>query len=106
MIDPLVEKDFFLYKFFNEYRHFYHLHQTVTQLFPRFHILLQEVIILDRLLLLYIASILSGFALAKIPLSGTMLEGIEPITTHIGVIAILIFSLLLIGKSFIALFSR
>ncbi|MFC5602513.1 hypothetical protein [Sporosarcina koreensis] len=53
---------------------------------------------MDRLILLILASILAGFALVKVPLSGTFLAGLEPITDIIGIVAILIFSLFLIYK--------
>lgn len=53
---------------------------------------------MDRLILLILASILAGFALVKVPLAGTFLAGLEPITDIIGIVAILIFSLFLIYK--------
>ena len=45
---------------------------------------------------LFLATIISGFALIRIPLADTFLASIEPVTTVIGVLAILIFSLVLI----------
>lgn len=61
---------------------------------------------MDRLILLMLASILAGFALVKVPLSGTFLAGLEPITDIIGILAILIFSLLLIYKGLMALLGK
>lgn len=61
---------------------------------------------MDRLILLILASILAGFALVKVPLSGTFLAGLEPITDIIGIVAILIFSLFLIYKGLMALLGK
>jgi len=61
---------------------------------------------MDRLIFLMLASILAGFALVKVPLSGTFLAGLEPITDIIGVIAILIFSLFLIFKGLMGLLGK
>ncbi|MCZ8535731.1 hypothetical protein M9R32_00840 [Paenisporosarcina quisquiliarum] len=61
---------------------------------------------MDRFILLMLASILAGFALLKVPLSGTFLAGLEPITNVIGVLAIVIFSLFLIFKGVMALLGK
>lgn len=61
---------------------------------------------MDRLILLMLASILAGFALIKVPLSGTFLAGLEPITDIIGIVAILIFSLFLIFKGLMGLLGK
>ncbi|MGB3260068.1 hypothetical protein [Paenisporosarcina sp.] len=61
---------------------------------------------MDRFILLMLASILAGFALLKVPLSGTFLSGLEPITNVIGVLAIVIFSLFLIFKGVMALLGK
>jgi hypothetical protein len=53
-----------------------------------------------------LASILAGFALLKVPLTGTFLSGLEPITNLIGILAIVIFSLLLIFKGLMALLGK
>jgi len=61
---------------------------------------------MDRFILLMLASILAGFALLKVPLSGTFLSGLEPVTNIIGVLAIVIFSLFLIFKGVMALLGK
>ncbi|MGN7387451.1 MULTISPECIES: hypothetical protein [Bacteria] len=61
---------------------------------------------MDRLILLILATILAGFALVKVPLAGTFLAGLEPITDIIGIVAILIFSLFLIYKGLMALLGK
>lgn len=61
---------------------------------------------MDRFILLMIACILAGFALLKVPLAGTFLAGIEQITNVIGILAILIFSLILIFKGIMALLGK
>ncbi|MGE6489893.1 hypothetical protein [Paenisporosarcina sp. NPDC076898] len=61
---------------------------------------------MDRFILLMLASILAGFALLKVPLSGTFLSGLEPVTNVIGVLAIVIFSLFLIFKGVMALLGK
>ncbi|HZH59406.1 MAG TPA: hypothetical protein VEY70_07500 [Metabacillus sp.] len=55
---------------------------------------------------LFLATIFSGFALIRIPLEDTFLASIEPVTTIIGVLAILIFSLVLIYYGIRNLFSK
>ncbi|MFU8689971.1 hypothetical protein ABER02_04170 [Rossellomorea marisflavi] len=60
---------------------------------------------MDRFIPLMLASILAGFALLKLPLSGTFLEGISPVTDIIGIITILLSSLFLIYKGLRALFT-
>ena len=61
---------------------------------------------MDRFILLMLASILAGFALLKVPLAGTFLSSLEPITTLIGVLAIVIFSLVLLFKGLMALLGK
>ena len=61
---------------------------------------------MDRFILLMLASILAGFALLKVPLSGTFLSGLEPVTNVIGILAIVIFSLFLIFKGVMALLGK
>jgi len=61
---------------------------------------------MDRFILLMLASILAGFALLKVPLAGTFLSGLQPITNIIGILAIVIFSLVLIFKGIMALVSK
>lgn len=57
---------------------------------------------MERILLM-LASILAGFALLKVPVAGTFLGSLAPVTTLIGILAILIFSLFLIYKGLMAL---
>jgi len=61
---------------------------------------------MDRFILLMLASILAGFALLKVPLSGTFLDVLEPISSLIGILAIIIFSLVLIYKGLMALLGK
>jgi hypothetical protein len=61
---------------------------------------------MDRFILLMLASILAGFVLLKVPLSGTFLAGLEPITNLIGILAILIFSFVLVYKGLMALLGK
>ena len=61
---------------------------------------------MDRYILLMLASIFAGFALVKVPLSGTFIAGLEPISNIIGILAIVIFSLALIYKGLMALFGK
>jgi hypothetical protein len=61
---------------------------------------------MDRFILLMLASILAGFALLKVPLTGTFLSGLEPITNLIGILAIVIFSLFLIFKGLMGLLGK
>lgn len=61
---------------------------------------------MDWLILLMLASILAGFALLKVPLAGTFLSGLEPIINLIGILAIVIFSLVLIFKGLMALLGK
>lgn len=61
---------------------------------------------MDRYILLMLAGILAGFALLKVPLAGTFLASITPITTLIGILAIVVFSLILIYKALMAILHR
>ena len=61
---------------------------------------------MDRLIFLMLASILAGFALIRVPIEGTFLAGIEPITTTVGILAILVFSLFLIYKGLMAFLGK
>jgi hypothetical protein len=53
-----------------------------------------------------LAGILAGFALIKVPLAGTFLASLSPITTLIGILAIVVFSLFLIFKGLMALLGK
>ncbi|WRP07791.1 hypothetical protein U9J35_06370 [Rossellomorea aquimaris] len=61
---------------------------------------------MDRFILLLVAGILSGFALLKVPLEGTFLASITPVTDVIGILAILIFSLFLIYKGILEILGK
>ncbi|MED1203476.1 hypothetical protein [Heyndrickxia acidicola] len=61
---------------------------------------------MDRFILLMLAGILAGFALLKVPLAGTFLKSLEPITTVIGLLAIVLFSVVLIFNGVMALLGK
>jgi hypothetical protein len=61
---------------------------------------------MDNRIFLFLATILAGFALIKFPLSGTFLASISPVTTVIGIITVLVFSLVIIYKGVRGLFSN
>ncbi|EKN70365.1 hypothetical protein BABA_05636 [Neobacillus bataviensis LMG 21833] len=59
---------------------------------------------MDNRILLFLAAILSGFALIKVPLANSFLEGVSPVTNIIGILTVLIFSLVIIYKGVKGLF--
>ncbi|ARK31950.1 hypothetical protein [Halalkalibacter krulwichiae] len=61
---------------------------------------------MDRFIFLMIACIIAGFALLRVSLNGTFLAGIEPITTIIGLITVILFSFVLIFNGVLVLFKR
>lgn len=61
---------------------------------------------MDRFVLLMIASLLSGFALINLPLEGSFLSSIEPITDIIGILTVLGFSLYIIYKGIKAILAN
>jgi hypothetical protein len=61
---------------------------------------------MDRLVLLYLACVLAGFALIELPLAGTALASIAPVTFYIGILSVLVFSLILIFKGISALVGK
>jgi hypothetical protein len=61
---------------------------------------------MDRSILLMLASIIAGFSLLKVPLSGTFLSGIEPVTDIIGILTVVVFSLILIYKGLWSLLGK
>ncbi|WP_199427051.1 hypothetical protein [Thermaerobacillus caldiproteolyticus] len=61
---------------------------------------------MDNFVFLYLACILAGFALINLPLAGSLLAGIQPVTSLIGILTILVFSLVLIFKGIIALVGK
>lgn len=61
---------------------------------------------MDNRIFLFLAAILSGFALIKVPLADSFLDGISPVTDVIGILAVIIFSLVLLYKGVKGLFSK
>lgn len=61
---------------------------------------------MDRIVLLMLARVLTGFALLKAPLSGTFSADLGPITNLIGIITIVIFYLVLIYKGLMSLLGK
>ncbi len=61
---------------------------------------------LDRVTWLLLASVLAGFALLRVPLEGTFLASVEPVTDIIGILAVLVFSLFLIFNGIKALLGK
>jgi hypothetical protein len=61
---------------------------------------------MDKLALLFLACVLAGFALIKLPLAGTALASIAPVTFYIGILSVLVFSLILIFKGILALIDK
>lgn len=51
---------------------------------------------MDRFI--YLACILAGFALLKVPLAGTFLASFSQIITFIGILAIVVFSFVILYK--------
>ncbi|MCU9612802.1 hypothetical protein OEV98_04470 [Caldibacillus lycopersici] len=61
---------------------------------------------MEKHTLLFLAAILAGFALYRAPIAGSVLAGLEPVTSLIGLLAILVFSIVLIIKAILALLGR
>ncbi|WP_026567085.1 hypothetical protein [Bacillus sp. UNC41MFS5] len=61
---------------------------------------------MDNRILLFFVSILSGFALIRVPLADSFLESISPVTDIIGMLTVLVFSCVLIYKGVKGLFSK
>jgi hypothetical protein len=61
---------------------------------------------MEKSYLLMLACILAGFALIRVPLGGTFLASLSPITSLIGILAIVVFSLFLIFKGVMALLGK
>ena len=61
--------------------------------------------VLDRSPFLYLACIIAGFALLREPLTG-ILQPLSPLVVLIGVLAILLFSLVLIVQGVLCLVKR
>jgi hypothetical protein len=69
-------------------------------------LLLKGGISMNHSAFLFLACILAGFALIKLPLAGSPLAALEPITFLIGILAILVFSFVLIFKGILALVGK
>jgi hypothetical protein len=61
--------------------------------------------VLERSPFLYLACIIAGFALLRVPLTG-ILQPLSPLVVLIGVLAILLFSLVLIVQGVLCLVKR
>ena len=61
---------------------------------------------MDNRIFLFLATILSGFALVKVPLADSFFESASPFTDILGILTILVFSLVLIYHGVRRLFSK
>jgi hypothetical protein len=61
---------------------------------------------LDKNLLLYFVCMLAGFGLLKVSVAGTFLAGLAPVLTIIGVLAVIVFAVVLLVYGVLALFGR
>ncbi|MBM7656535.1 hypothetical protein [Neobacillus cucumis] len=61
---------------------------------------------MDNRIFLFLATILSGFALIKVPLADSFLEGVSPVTNIIGILVVIVFSLVLVYKGVKGLFQK
>ncbi|KIL51048.1 hypothetical protein [Jeotgalibacillus campisalis] len=61
---------------------------------------------MDKFIFLLLAGIIAGFALLRLPLAGTFLSSLIPVFTWIAIIAIIVFSLYLIFKTFLAILGK
>jgi hypothetical protein len=61
---------------------------------------------MDNRIFLFLATILSGFALIRVPLDDTFLESVSPVTDIIGILTVIVFSLVLLYKGVKGLFSK
>jgi hypothetical protein len=64
----------------------------------------KEGVLMERIILFF-ASMLAGFALIKVPLTGTF-AALDPIATIVGIITILVFALALIYHGVRTLINR
>lgn len=55
---------------------------------------------------LFLAAILSGFALIRVPLADSFLESVSPVTNILGILTVLVFSLVLIYSGVKSLFNK
>ncbi|WP_129729162.1 MULTISPECIES: hypothetical protein [Bacillaceae] len=61
---------------------------------------------MDNRIFLFLATILSGFALIKVPLANSFLESVSIVTDTLGILTVIIFSLVLIYKGVRSLFNK
>jgi hypothetical protein len=61
---------------------------------------------MDNRIFLFLATILSGFALIRVPLADSFLEGVSPVTDILGILTVLVFSLVLIFLGVRSLISK
>ncbi|OAS86056.1 MULTISPECIES: hypothetical protein [Metabacillus] len=61
---------------------------------------------MDNRIFLFLATILSGFALIKVNLEETFLSALAPYFNILGILTVLVFSLVLIYKGVRSLFSK
>lgn len=61
---------------------------------------------MDNRIILFLATILSGFALIRVPLADSFLESVSPFTDIVGILTILVFSLVLVYKGVRNLFGK
>jgi hypothetical protein len=61
---------------------------------------------MDKQLLTYVGSILGGYVLTELPVSGTFLSGVEPVLDGVGVLSMILFSGTLIYKGIMSLLNK
>jgi hypothetical protein len=61
---------------------------------------------MDNRVILFLAAILSGFALIRVPLADSFLESVSFVADIIGILTVLVFSLVLIYKGVRGLFNK
>jgi hypothetical protein len=61
---------------------------------------------MDNRIFLFLATILSGFALIKVNLDDTFLAALAPYSTIVGALTVIVFSLVIIYKGVRSLFSK
>ncbi|GGH76805.1 amino acid transporter [Pullulanibacillus pueri] len=61
---------------------------------------------MDRFPFLYFICVLVGFALIQVPLGGTFLAGLDQVLHVIGVLAVIVFSIVLLYLGVLALFQK
>ncbi|PLS17670.1 hypothetical protein CVD28_10590 [Bacillus sp. M6-12] len=61
---------------------------------------------MDRTILTLLAGVLAGFSLLKVSFADTFLYSFQPVFTIVGVLAVTVFSLVLIYKGVMVLFNK